>query len=234
MTVVPTSLGMWVSWVPFALPQVWPFCWWVVPLLRRGEGWVILVLDHFSQRCAGAVVFRKPPASIEIRTFLGRISGKAKPKYLVCDKGSQFWCTGFKTWCKRKSITPRFGAVGKHGSIAVIERFVRSLKEECTERILMPFRREAMKQEINSYFDWYNAHRPHESLDGRTPDEVYFGRPAANTRPRVEPRPHWPKGSSCASPQASVRGKPGCRVELEITYHEGRRHLPVIKLKRAG
>ncbi|MGB2822510.1 MAG: hypothetical protein WBF17_16110, partial [Phycisphaerae bacterium] len=28
LTVVPTSLGMWTAWTPFALPQVWPFCWW--------------------------------------------------------------------------------------------------------------------------------------------------------------------------------------------------------------
>lgn len=32
----PTALGFWASWVPFALPQVWPFCWWVGvrPLLQ--------------------------------------------------------------------------------------------------------------------------------------------------------------------------------------------------------
>jgi len=36
LTVVPTSLGMWTAWMPFALPQRWPFCWWVA-----------LVIDHF-------------------------------------------------------------------------------------------------------------------------------------------------------------------------------------------
>jgi transposase InsO family protein len=41
----------------------------------------------------------------------------AKPKYIVTDKGSQFWCDGFKGWCKTKKITPRFGAIGKHGSM---------------------------------------------------------------------------------------------------------------------
>jgi hypothetical protein len=24
-----SPLGFWVSWLPFALPQVWPFCWWL-------------------------------------------------------------------------------------------------------------------------------------------------------------------------------------------------------------
>jgi hypothetical protein len=37
--------------------------------------------------------------------------------------------------------------------------------------------------------DWYNQHRPHSTLGGKTPDEVYFQRFPANRRPRIEPRP---------------------------------------------
>jgi hypothetical protein len=33
----------------------------------------------------------------------------------------------FKDWCDGQGITPRFGAVGQHGSIALIERFILSL-----------------------------------------------------------------------------------------------------------
>src|SRR5438105_13138749 len=29
LTVVPTAAGLWSSWWPFALPQCWPFCWWL-------------------------------------------------------------------------------------------------------------------------------------------------------------------------------------------------------------
>ena len=29
LTTVPTALGFWIPWVPFAKPQMWPFCWWV-------------------------------------------------------------------------------------------------------------------------------------------------------------------------------------------------------------
>ena len=30
---------------------------------------------------------------------------------------------------------------------------------------------------LASYFKFYNQTRPHQSLDGKTPDEVYFGNP---------------------------------------------------------
>jgi transposase-like protein len=29
LTAVPTGAGFWVPWLPYSLPQSWPFCWWV-------------------------------------------------------------------------------------------------------------------------------------------------------------------------------------------------------------
>ncbi len=143
LTAVPTLTGWWVSWLPFSLPQHWPFCWWAV------------VVDHFSRRAMGFTVWKTPPASQAVRQFLGTLiaNGKAAPKYIVCDKGPQFWCGGFKDWCRRKGIRPRFGAVGEHGSISVVERFIRTMKDRCTRVILVPLRREAFRGELRVFFD---------------------------------------------------------------------------------
>jgi hypothetical protein len=71
------------------------------------------------------------------------------------------------------------------------------------------------------------------TLAGRTPDEVYHSLRPLNRRPRVEPRPHWSRGSPCAAPQALVAGRPGARVELEVEFLAGRRrHLPLLRLRR--
>ena len=223
LTVVPTSLGMWTAWAPFALPQAWPFCWWLV-----------VAIDHFSRRAMGVAVFQKQPTSIQVRTFLGRLYAEAKPRYIICDKGSQFWCRGFKTWCKRKSIRPRFGAIGKYGSIAVVERFIRTLKDECTRRISVPLRHGDIRRELICYLDWYNEHRPHEFLVGRTPNEVYHGHPAANEVDRIEVRPHWPPDASCAAPIAAIEGEPGQKVMLVVRHHAGRKHLPIVQLRRVA
>ncbi|KKL19357.1 hypothetical protein LCGC14_2466280, partial [marine sediment metagenome] len=223
LTIVPTSLGMWAAWAPFALPQAWPFCWWVA-----------VVVDHFSRRAMGAAVFKKQPTSVQVRVFLGRLYAKAKPKYIICDKGGQFWCATFKAWAHRSGIRLRFGAVGRYGSIAVVERFVRTLKDECTRRIAVPLRRRDMRRELICHLDWYNEHRPHDYLVGRTPNEVYHDRPAANEAPRIEPRPHWPRQSPCAAPAAPVAGEVGQKVELVVSYHAGRKYLPVIRLKRVA
>jgi transposase InsO family protein len=117
-------VGFWVPWLPFALPQIWLLCWWIA-----------VTIDHFSRRAMGVAIFTRPLPSGQVTAFLRRPIRKAcaTPKYLICDRGPQFWCDG----CKHHGIRPRFGAVGQHGSIAVVERFIRSLKEEGPRRTLI-------------------------------------------------------------------------------------------------
>ena len=48
------------------------------------------------------------------------------------------------------------------------------------------------------------------------------------------PRPQWPRGAPCAKPWALVRGKPGAELILEVRFHRGRKHLPIVRLRRAA
>ena len=100
-------------------------------------------------------------------------TGRA-PKYTVTDQGTQFR-DAFRAWCDKHGVKPRFGAVGKHGSIAVTERFILSMKTEALRRILVPLRITDMRVETARYMVWYNEYRPHSSLHGATPAEVLRG-----------------------------------------------------------
>jgi putative transposase len=225
LTIVPTGAGFWVPWIPFSWLQVWPFCW-----------WACFIIDHFSRNVVGFALFASQPSSVQVRTVLGRAISRTgtAPRYLVSDKGCQFFCRGFKRWCRRRKIKPRFGAVGRYGSISVIERFIGTFKNECSRRILVPLGLGKMRQEAALYVTWHNEHRPHQALGGKTPNEVFRGLEPANERPRLEPRKRWPKKSRCASPQAPVRGNPGVRFELRLSFLGGRKHLPIVELKRAA
>jgi hypothetical protein len=146
----------------------------------------------------------------------------------------QFRDKGFRRWCRRRGINQRFGAVGKYGSIAIVERVIRTLKNECTRRLLVPYRRPRFKKELSLYVGWYNTHRPHDALETRTPEEIYFGLAPACLAPRYEPRRQWPRGSPCAGPQAAVRGRRGQRLELSVRYLSQRKHLPLVELRPAA
>ena len=222
-----TRLSFWTSWSPWALPQEWPVCWWVA-----------VALDHYSRRVQGWMVLGHKPDARTLCAFFGRTIRHVgtTPRYLLSDKESMFKSRGYRRWCRRRGIRFRYGAVGKHGSIAIIERFFRTLKDDCTRRVLVSFRRGAVRRELAYFMRWYNGHRPHGPLGVRTPDEVYNGLVPASERPRLELRPRWPRRSRCASPQAPVdaaatrAGPP----ELVVTFVGGRRHLPVVSLRRAA
>ena len=226
LTTVPTIGGFWIPRLPFALPQRWPFCWWVA-----------VVIDHFSRRAIGSAHFKKEPTARDMTTFLGGVRRRIKrwPAHLITDHGVQFTAGAFGVWCRRRGIQQRFGAIGKYGSLAVIERFIKSMKNECTRLLpIVPLARAAFGSELDHYVAWFNAERPHSRFGARMPDEIYFGSFPACRRPRFEPRTRWPRRSPCASPHALVRGQPGAVVELHVTYRAGRKHLPVVSLRRVA
>lgn len=82
----------------------------------------------------------------------------------------------------------RFGAVGKKGSIAIIERFILTLKSEYLRRILVSLSLATFAKQLEAFTSWHNEHRPDSLLGGNTPDEVLFDRVPARTLPRFEPR----------------------------------------------
>jgi putative transposase len=226
LTVVPTRAGMWTSWLPFALPQCWPFCWWVA-----------VAVDHYSRKALGFAVFKKQPTSEQVRAFLSRLIAQlgTAPKYLVTDSGTQFTAVGFGAWCRGHGIRHRKGAVGQTGSIAVCERFIRTLKGGCTRALaVVPLVQRTLRRELSFFFDWFNRDRPHMTLGGATPDEIYSNRRPACRAPRFEPRPNWPRGSPCAKPQTLVKGQPGVVLELKVEFAGGRGHLPRVTHLRAA
>ena len=205
------------------MPQEHPYCY-----------HILNVIDHFSRRYMGFAVFTKNPTADEVVVAMKRIclANGVVPKYIVLDRGSQFDCNTFREWCQSENIKTRFGKIGEHGSIARVERFHRSMKDECTRRIIVPTSQSDFENELALWMQWYNSHRSHKSLRGRTPDEVYFKMRAANTLPRIGPRFGLIHSSPCAKPRTMMAGKAGRKVNVQLSFLEGRKHLPILKVLR--
>lgn len=205
LSVVPIHTGMATRLWPHNLSPVWPFAWIIAT-----------VVDHYSRKVMATTVFHKEPTSLQIRNFLGRlIASVGCPKYIISDKGTQFWSAAYKAWCRRKKIKPRFGAVGQRGSIAIIERFFRSLKSEFLRSILIPMSRKKMLQALNCHRIWFNRHRPHQGLDGALPDDIYDG-----SVPKPEP--------------IDIRNPKGGVLQMRISHYKHFKELPVVELKKAA
>jgi len=211
LTVVPVVCGFWIPWLPYAVAQRWPF-----------GVWVGVVLEHFSRSVVARGVFAKQPTARELCALLDRAvrEAGAAPRHIVSDRGAQFR-EEYRAWCKRRGVSPRFGAVGQHGSIAVVERFIRSMKEEALARIIAPLSVGVVARELDAYLVWYHEHRPHQGLGGRTPRDVL--EVATSTKARARRTRAPPKR------RAKMR-----RQRLVVSFVEARRHLPLVSLTRAA
>jgi putative transposase len=226
LTEVPTSGGRWAPWFPFCLSPRHPHVWWVAA-----------IIDHFSRRVIGFAVFESVPTAKQVCDVLERARKRAgrAPAHLISDRGVHFRAQ-YEAWCARHHVRPRFGAVGQHGSIAVIERFWLTLKTELLGRMLVPLRLDTMRDVMRRYVDWYNAERPHRSLGGATPLEVCEGVRPANERARLEPRARYPATSPCAAPTTKVRGRCGAKLRLVVGGFDGGdvKITPHVEIRRAA
>jgi transposase InsO family protein len=217
-TIVPNT-GMCVPWEHGTLDPVYPYCYWVGA-----------VVDHFSRKNLGFGVFHKEPSAEETAQFLDKVFDRyGKPDHIISDKGGYFFCDYYQKWCKAKGIQYRYGKAGEHGSIAVVERYIKSMKNEGIAFANVSQNEDRFREELALYVMWYNEYRPHQYLKGRTPNEVFEEvEIPATMQPRFELRPKWPERSGCAGTDVPIKGKPGIEPIMQIAFLEGRRHLPII------
>ncbi|MDD1633545.1 MAG: transposase, partial [Methylococcaceae bacterium] len=111
------------------------------------------------------------------------------------------------------------GAVGKKGSIALIERLWRTLKDTLGLKLLRPLIAQDLRWKVELGLVHYAHFRPHQARGGATPAEIYFGR--------------TPEHLSAISPP---RGRPGHAATVPrfaIRFLDSERRLPVLLRKAA-
>jgi len=95
------------------------------------------------------------------------------PEIFNSDQGSQFTSLDFINQLKQKNIQISMDGRGRAMDNIFNERLWRSVKYE--EVYLKDYQSvPEAKQGINDYMTFYNQERPHQSLNYKTPAEVYF------------------------------------------------------------
>ena len=148
-----------------------------------------VVSDGFSRFPLAARVFlQEPTAQSILRLFEIDVERFAVPRHLVTDQGSQFIAKEFLDRVKELGALHRFGAIGKTGSIALIERLWRTLKQYLALVAFKPLVLDELEQRLILGLAHYAVLRPHPGLAGATPAEVYFGQDPVS-RHAIPPHP---------------------------------------------
>lgn len=95
------------------------------------------------------------------------------PAIINSDQGSQFTSDEYKKLLKQLGITQSMDGRRRWADNIMVERWFRSLKNECIYLNEYQTPRELL-QLIGKYVKNYNTIRPHEALEYQTPDEVYY------------------------------------------------------------
>jgi len=107
-----------------------------------------------------------------------------RPEIFKTDQGAQFTSKGFTQVLKAHEIRISMDGRGRLADNIFVERLWRSLKYE--EVYLKDYETvfEALAG-IGEYFRFYNEERFHQSLNYKTPAEVYFGGKRSMGRPEL-------------------------------------------------
>ena len=154
---------------------------------------LVVVLDVYSRFPIAFRIFAKEPTSAEIASLVEEAAARfGKPNHFVTDRGSQFTATAFAQTLARLGACLRHGAIGQTGSIAIIERFWRTLKEMLDLKFMPPLTLRHLERKIELGLFYYATLRPHQGLNGATPAEIYFGLIPATARAVTPPRGRSP------------------------------------------
>ena len=161
------------AWYPnhvWSIDTTMVCCWGLWPIH------ICVVIDHFSRKVMVAAPLEGPNAGWIIDVLEGAFEKHGAPKHIISDQAGVFTGDVFAELLDNWNVKPRLGAVGKHGSISVTERVIKTLKYEWIKRVSFIKGFEHLATLCQEFKTWYNSWRPHMTLDGIRPDDVYCDR----------------------------------------------------------
>lgn len=154
--------------------QVWAADITYIPM-ARGFMYLFAVIDWHSRRVLSWELSNTLDTGFCLRGLQRAVElTGAVPEILNTDQGCQFTSTEWTGRLKELGISISMDGRGCWLDNVIIERFWRSIKYE--DIYLRSYENGwELERGIKSYMMHYNYDRPHQSLEGATPEEVYTG-----------------------------------------------------------
>jgi transposase InsO family protein len=142
---------------------------------RIWPSWVLVAIDHFSRKVVASCHLEGPNAGWVVEALEEAFLCHGAPKHIITDQEGVFISDVFAELLRRWNVKQRFGAVGQHGSIAVTERVIRTLKYEWLRRVPVIRGLDHLEILLADFVCYYNSWRPHTTLKGAVPELIHAG-----------------------------------------------------------
>jgi putative transposase len=152
--------------------QVWAMDITYIPM-RKGFVYLAAVLDWATRRVLSWRLSNSLTTDFCIEAVEEAIQRHGTPEIFNTDQGSQFTSQEFVGLIQGHGIQVSMDGKGRWVDNVFVERLWKSVKYE--EVYLHAYDSVSQAREgLQRYFKFYNERRPHSSLDGKTPNSVYF------------------------------------------------------------
>jgi len=140
--------------------------------LRQGFIYLVAVIDWYSRYVLSWEISTTLDKEFCMKA-LNRALESGKPEIFNTDQGVQFTSLEFTGRLENAGIAVSMDGRGRALDNIFVERLWRSVKYE--EVYLKDYQDvRVAKDGLRTYFQFYNAERPHQSLGDETPSEVYY------------------------------------------------------------
>lgn len=141
--------------------------------MRKGFVYLAAVLDWATRRVLSWRRSNSLTTDFCIEAVEEAIQRHGTPEIFNTDQGSQFTSQEFIGLIQGRGIRMSMDGKGRWVDNVFVERLWKSVKYE--EVYLHAYDSVSQaRQGLQRYFKFYNERRPHSSLDGKTPDSMYF------------------------------------------------------------
>lgn len=152
--------------------QVWSTDITYLPVLK-GHFYLVAVMDWFSRKVLSWQVSNTMDGAFCVDVLEEALLHYQKPTIFNSDQGAQFTANAFTQTLERESVQISMDGRGRCYDNIFIERLWRSIKYELI--YLKAFEDgKHLSEEVTTWFRFYNRQRFHQSLNYRTPDEIYY------------------------------------------------------------
>jgi putative transposase len=149
--------------------------------------YVLFFIELASRRVHLAGITANPDGvwvTQQARNLLMRLDDEGvRPRFLIRDRDSKF-TRDFDAVFDSEGIKIIKTPVRAPRANAIAERFVRTVRAECLDWLLVVNRRH-LERVLRVFLDHYNTHRPHRSLDLKAPDPATRKLPVPHPPPAV-------------------------------------------------
>ena len=152
--------------------QVWAMDITYIPM-RKGFVYLAAVLDWGTRKVLSWRLSNSLTTDFCLDAVEEALRRYGPPEIFNTDQGSQFTSQEFVDLIQGRGIRLSMDGKGRWVDNVFVERLWKSVKYEEVYLHAYESVSEA-RQGLERYFRFYNQRRPHASLDGQTPDTVYF------------------------------------------------------------